>query len=355
MQNAIDNLASLKWLELIPDILFAYMQGAMMVMGATVFALAILIFFAERASGASQRIVKARIIGVRTGSTKTSDTPSTIYYPVFEYVDNDGQRVQAESFSGSSLLKDKIPNSYVFVKIDSDTPGWASPVGNVWSIIAFIMALVGVALIAGPLSFANYNVVTYTVWGLVALQAIRKGRKLFIPAKLREAKKKFMEGKMMVHDETRQTLPMMDFVSVSALIQKQDKVALAMLPVALLIFCGMIGSGYYLNDKEQKFIAAANQTTGTYDLSDDNFRKIEYIDQNGEKHHKYDDYSRLYPSTFHTGKTDIFYQPDKPGTIVIGRGIWQGLYYKLLMGFGALLLFSSLKDAARRRRRLSRI
>jgi len=167
---------------LLKTIFVSYVQGIFLFIGAIVSVLGAAILWKETFSGKNDRFFTAKIIGVRSGlSSLQENGKSTIYYPVFEYVNGHGQIVEAESLSGSSLLRNKFPGTKVKIKVDMETPDWGSPVGFGWKIGGLIGFLFGIGLIYGGISFQPITVITIAVWLIAAAKPILKFRKIVIP------------------------------------------------------------------------------------------------------------------------------------------------------------------------------
>ncbi|GEM_PF-6865448 len=346
---------SFNWFFLLWNIFTAYIQGVFVLGGLILWALGLLIIFADFLKLSGQRMTKAKIIGVRARSSEHKNRSSTIYYPVFEYVDDNGQMVKAESLSGSSLLKNKIPGSYTRIKVIKDSPNWVTPTGYVWPIIALILIFAGNCLLYGTLTFAPLTTVTFCVWFLGAAHLAFKLKKIFIPKNLRETKIKFMNRKLHQRDSERKSLPMLDGTAVALLLRKHDKEQQAIFPIIVLFALGCIYGGYYFLEKENTFIQTASVVTGKYSSASGTERKITYKDSSGTKFKKTDEFSQFFPTTYSEPETEIYLSPNNPNIYVIGRGLWQGVYYKLLMAVGGMSLFQSILSFLKRRQRLSRI
>lgn len=339
--------------EIVSLLFTAYFSGALFIAGLVTTGLAGLILYAELKSDDQE--IKAKIVGVRESQPSSTDEEGRVYYPVFEILDSHGMPKRLESRSGSSLLSNKVPGSSVRVKINEENPDWATPVGKTWIIIGIIIFLVGMGCFAGAWTLTESSLITWCVWALMGLWSIRKIRKIILPKDLRSAKKKFMKERKESDFETRTALPLIDEQGFRQLIRKQDKTQLVMSPLAILVACGIIYAGYHLQEQEQKFFADTNITTGTYDRTDKHFPKVTYTDDTGAHHEIYDEYSRIYPSTIMATTAKVHYKKANSEDAVVGRGIWQGLYWKLLMAFGAFMLVQTLVSVSKTRKRLSRI
>ncbi len=343
----------------IQSILISLAQGGFILGGLIFLGLGLLMTYSEIFMGKDQRIAKAKIIGVRVENSKTTSSNENMYYPVFEYVGDNGQITQAESLSGSSYLRDKIPGRFVKVKVDADTQDWVSPVGLVWLIISIIFVGVGGGMIFGAATFAKITFITIGVWGLFFLQIALKVRKskIIIPKGLRGTKESFKIRLNHQRNDKRKTLPLLSAQDVAILLKKEDLLQQRLYPLVLLVAMAIIVGGYYLYDKENKFIERANMSTGKYVKGNGGY-KIIYRDESNRKLSYRDEFARFFPSSFSVtsgDKVQVYYLPTSPSEVVVNRGIWQGLYYKGLMGLGLLILLQSTISAVRRKSRMSRI
>ncbi len=340
------------------SILTSLVQGGFIIGGVIFICIGLLMAYSELFTSKDQRITKAKIIGVRAGKPISSNSKGQIYYPVFEYVGDNGQIIQAESLSGSSYLRNKFPGDFTKIKVSHDSPDWVSPVGKIWLIIALVFCAVGGVVIFGATTFAKVTYITLGVWGYFILQILFKLRKIVIPKRLRESKANFRIRINQKRDDQRKSLPLLDKNDVFLLLKEEDRIQQRIYPLALLIAVGFIASGYFFYDKENKFIMQANVTTGTYAHLESSQPRVTYYTQDGNKQTYRDEFFRFFPSSYSLNAGDeiqVYYVPSSPSKAVIGRGIWQGLYYKILMGFGVLMLVQSIMAASRRKNRMSRI
>ncbi|MDD3021392.1 MAG: hypothetical protein PHX61_10535 [Alphaproteobacteria bacterium] len=344
----------------IQSILISLAQGGFILGGLIFLGLGLLMTYSEIFMGKDQRITKAKIIGVRVENSKTTSSNQNMYYPVFEYVGDNGQITQAESLSGSSNLRNKIPGSFVKVKVDADTQDWVSPVGLVWLIISIIFVGVGGGMIFGAATFAKITFITIGVWGLFFLQIALKVRKskIIIPKGLRGTKESFKIRLNHQRNDKRKTLPLLSAQDVAILLKKEDLLQQRLYPLVLLVAMAIIAGGYHLYDKEKKFIESANVTTGKYVKGNGGYTKIIYRDESNRKLSYRDEFARFFPSSFSVNsgsKVRVYYLPESPSEVVVNRDIWQGLYYKMLMWIGLLVLIQSTISSIRRKSRMSRI
>ncbi|HOO52008.1 MAG TPA: hypothetical protein PLK94_12030 [Alphaproteobacteria bacterium] len=302
----------------------------------------------------------AKIIGVRvgspsvgTGAGKTSR--STIYYPVFEYRDRHGKTIVAESLSGSSLLRNKIPGTKVKVKVDEESPEWVSPKSAIWIIIPLLMLGISIGMGIGLYSLHDITPVTVIVWVLIAIHFLWGRRKFLPPQNMHLNKFEFKLKKKAERDEKRKSLVMLNADEVALILKKEDRFQQIALPFVLIIACALLYGGHYLDRQQQDFIASAVSVEGTYEEMSGIERRVLYKSPKGKLIKKRDPLAKLFPSTRSAKTIRVYHSRSSAYNAVIDRGIWQGAEFKLMMGVGGLILFQSIMAAFRRRSRMSRM
>ncbi len=343
--------------DLFSNILTAYVSGVFIIVGLGVALLGIFIAYSETFSSKTDKIITATIAGVRLCDNKSDSDSQTLYYPVFEYVGEDGQIKQVESLSGSSYLRNKIPGTRLKIRLSSNKDGWASPVGMAGIYIGLTLMLFGLAFVGAGASFVPKTTVTLCVWGIAVLHLGNKLRKIVIPKNLRETKEQWRARITKEDDTSRKFIPMLGRQDVVRMLRKLDTTQQITTFVSMLVALGMMYGGYYFYDKEQKFIETAvlTDSSGYSRDSSGEYTQLTYTDQNGQTHTGRDAWSHIFLDNQGSNEAQVYYSPQNPDDFVVARGRWQSGLYKVLMGLGGIIFVSNLMSYFRLRNRLSQM
>lgn len=193
--------------DILPHLLTGALSGLFLLASGVMIFFGGLVAYIELFPNKADRVVKATIKGVRS---RIDDNGNPLNYPVFEYVDTDGDTKMAESLSGSSSLADKIPGTQVRIRLSGSKQGWATQLGMSGLILGFGFFLFGWLLgYIAIVIIATLNPTTYLMWALVLLHFGNKVRKIIIPKSLRETKDAWKTRRLKEDNTDRQSMPMM--------------------------------------------------------------------------------------------------------------------------------------------------
>lgn len=345
------------FMNLFISVFFAYIQALMIVFGVIIFVLGGLIISSEVRSSPDQKIIRATIIGVRR--------KGDIYFPVFEYTSRNGEKIQAESSSGSSALGDKMPGERVSIKVSEADPTWATPRGLTFSLVALFLILVGGGMIGGSLYFVEWSIVTAVVWGAVAFYFLLKIRKIIIPKGQRLSTAQFRIKMKTERDMERSSLPLQQMGDIFPLLRQEQRRIYRSAPMMAVIALMLAGYGYHGYSASDYIMTHGIRAEATLlSKPERSGQNIEFQDHSGQIIHTSDRYIGLYAEfqrlAFGTDVStpnalSVVYLADAPKDAIIEKGLFQEIDNKALTFLGLLLLFQSLKTFLKYRRLSSRI
>lgn len=338
-------------------VFFAYVGALFVVFGLALVGIGGLIVASEARSSPDQKNFKSTIIGVR----RRGD----IYFPVFEYTSRNGEKIRAESSSGSAALGDKIPGTHALIKVSDDDPTWATPRGYTFSLIALFLLSLGSCMIGGAFYFVEWNLVTAAVWGAVALHFLLKLRKIIIPKGQRLTAIQFKFKMKTERDLERSSLPLLQMGDIFPLLRTEQRRIYRSAPMMAVIALTMAGYGYHGYSSSSNIIAHGIKAEATLLSKPERLGgNIEFQDYAGRTNHLNDRYIDLYAEVQRLAfgidvsapkALSVVYLADTPNDAIIENGVFQEMDNKALTFLGLLLLFQSLKTFLKYRRLSSRI
>lgn len=334
-------------------VFFAYVEALAIVGGLALLAIGVLIMASELHTSRA-RVVQAEILGVRK--------KGSIYFPVFSYTDRNGQRIQAESFTGSSALGDKVPGQRAKIKISEDDPTWATPCGFTWLIVAFVLIVFGAGMIGCALYFSDPSVVTACVWFAVAAHFSLKLRKIILPKGQRLSVAKFRIKVQTERDLERSSLPLLQLGDIFHLLKLEQRRIYRSAPIMMVIALLVTGFGYSEYQTAEKILASGLEAPAR--IVSSHRTNIEFQDNRGrltsitDRHIElYLLYLNLFPSdgSENTPPLTVAYLPYQPEQALVKKGLVQSLDMKALIVFGLTLLFQSVRSFLKYRNLSGRI
>ena len=190
--------------------------------------------------------VKARIIAIRAGTSNLEDNKSGMFYPVYEYIDQNGAAIRAESDWGSSSLTDKKIGTTTYVYVDPTNPTKVKTDMPILFVIGLFFLIFAAGLYYGALTL--FPLTRFTIFGVLVAVVIGayKFKKIIIPKHLRLSKEDFQKKIDARFLKERQALPLLGQQDVTKVQRTQDGMTRKAAPILLLISLGMIGGGFFM-------------------------------------------------------------------------------------------------------------
>lgn len=228
------------------------------------FLLGALMMYSNYHSNAGDYKVRARITGFRSGNGKLNagNDDGTMFYPVYEYTDRNGQTIQAESNSGSSAMNPKLIGTSVMIQVNPATPQRASTPMPIFLIIGAMLLLMGSVMFYSAISIYPVNGYTWMMSAAGLLYLGYKIKKIIKPKEQRESKDEFRARIDKEFIENREAMPLLGRTETAEIIRKRDLIAQRMAPVVFLISIGILAAGYYFGKDVAMMTANGARTSG---------------------------------------------------------------------------------------------
>ncbi len=225
----------------------AFFQVAMLMFGTICLAFGGLFCagkFFTRKSGDLR--VKARIVAIRAGTSNLEDNKSGMFYPVYEYIAQNGSAVRAESDWGSSSLTDKKIGTSTYVYVDPANPTKVKTEMPILFVIGLFFLIFAAGLYYAALTI--FPVTRFTGFGVLAALVIAayKFKKIIIPKHLRLSKDDFRKKIDARFMQERQALPLLGQQEVTKVQRTQDGMVRKAAPILLILALGLIGGGFFM-------------------------------------------------------------------------------------------------------------
>lgn len=334
----------------------AFNQIIIFMVGSVIFIIGAMMIAGHFHTQAKTKKVKARICAVRA-EKRSND--NDMYYPVVEYVDQQGNLIQAESMSGSSILHNKIPDTRLTVLIDPDKPNRFNHDGRVLLIIGAFLGLVGVGICI--FSLKAFDFTPFSVLGgvLLLLWTGLKIKRNIKPRDQWEKPNEFMERKYADFLEKRERLTLLDKNDVKERLRKQAVQKRKWAPFFILIGLALCGGGGYfavsLNDMLQNGIRAEGKVVemkSDCDTEGCTYRPVvRFKDKNG-KTKRFEDSIGSNPPSHKVGDdVTVLYLENGRKKPMIDRGIWNWVLPAGFVGCGLLIVIVLISQISRTRQR----
>jgi hypothetical protein len=294
-------------------------------------------------------------------------TRQRVYFPVIEYLADDGRRMRAHTFSGSSRLVNKLPGKRVRILVKPGEEDVARVKGLGPVVFGALFAGFGLLLLA--IALTQYRFSFWTVPCFLAMVAFA-AFKLLLPAKKRTG-----EGRSRVeavrawkrrkHREALEECEEIEADEAHRLAAQQGRATRKAAPVFGLVSLGMMAGGYYVGqgvlsleteglsavgeivriEARQGQDSEGRQTTTYYPVvgfQSAGGQQIEFTSRFGSSSTSYRRGDRV----------DVLYSPLNPREdAMIDRGAWNWLLPGGLSAAGLLAFCASVSSylAARRR------
>lgn len=283
---------------------------------------------------------------------------NTIYYPLIEYIDENGTTIRARANSGSSLLSDKKTGKVLTIYVDPRDPqniqigGWGLLlIGSVFGAPGFLFLK---PFIAG----FEPSLPALIAFVLFSLLLVTKGLKLF--KGIKRDKPLTMAEFETLKREQRQEERKQDIVltesEVAEKIEEKTRQYVYVAPFVILVGLAMFCGGGYWAYTLNTFMQGAQRVEGrVIDMKDSYsdgsytyYPVVEFEKPDGGKSSFTDNIGTNPPSYERGENVTVLYNPKFPYKPMIDRGIWNWVFQTGLCALGFLILVSGLAAARRR-------
>lgn len=303
----------------------------------------------------------------KRASNNTHKYNSEMYYPVFEYVDRNGQRQTAYSPSGSNMILNKIPGSEVTLFVRPKTPNEAVRAGYFSLILGLILLIPGGFM--SYMGFRNFEINLVSVvmfFGMIAFVGYRIFSKF---ENVDEVAKKAWQEKQKNRPSRlrREHLPELGVDEVRHRVNYHDKISRQTSYVFGIVAIGLLVGSFIWAQNYSEFASMSYSTTGYVEdittrrnrSSSDHqvtyYSQVRFVAADGRRYKFRDDVGSSVKMHEIGQEVKVLYDPSSPRDAIIDRGILNYLPQLGMAFFGGLLLLSVLSRMLKSRaRRFSR-
>jgi len=300
------------------------------------------------------------LIGVREKHPQ-GRTGNSVYFPVIEYTNEAGDRVTAETDTGSSGLADKVPGSPVTLLIREDKPREGRILGYTGLVFGLIFAAVGTVL--GSIALTAYAVTAWTFIIGVLLVAVLLALGLWKLARAEqlETGREFSARKYRERLEKKQAMPLLKMEEIRPRLKNMEARAAKISPLMGLAGLAIAGTGHWMAQDLYHLLlsgeTARGQITGyerVYRPTNRNhiyYPRVTFTTDEGRTVQFQD---RIGSGSSTTGRRSgatvtVIYYVDNPERAIIDRGWWNWAFPFGMLLIGVLIIFLSLRSYARSR------
>jgi len=185
------------------------------------------------------------LIGVREKAAR-GRSGNRVYFPVVEYMNETGERIIAETDSGSSTLADKIPGTRITLLIRKGRPLEGRILGHTGLVFGLIFIAIGT--VVGCIALRDYDVTAWTFIIGVFLVACLAALGLWKLARLEqlETGQEFSARKYRERLERKRALPLLRMEDIRPRLRNMEARAARIAPVMGLAGLAMIGTGHWM-------------------------------------------------------------------------------------------------------------
>lgn len=336
------------------NIIFSILQTTMFFFSAICLLLGTFLLIFPLFRSAGDRKVMAKIVAIRAGSGKEMENGAKdMYYPVYEYTDQLGQLIRAESDWGSSTLTDKVVGTQATVTVNPAQPNKV----KTFSVMLIVLALffIGAGSGLGFMGLNTFEITPYTYAALAVafILLVRKISKAILPKEQRKTKEVFMKEST----SKRQALPILENQQIRKLLSNQTGLAEKMAKVLAVIGLLLCGGSYYLAaeplELERHGISAEGNVIGYETISDRGRTyyqpKIEYRDETQVTHVFTNSYGTKLQRYGIGERVQILYLPDGKAMI---KGDWLRWIIPAFLAFCGIMSFVSAFSTITKSRRI---
>lgn len=278
--------------------------------------------------------VRGRVTGFRSGAGKMGTNPShdgTIFYPVYEYTDRNGQTIQAESNSGSSAMNPKLIGTTVMIKVNPAIPHRADTSMPIFTIVGAALLLMGSVMFYSAITIYPVNGYTWVMGTTGLLYFAYKIKKIIKPKEQRETKDEFRARIDKEFLEKREAMPLLGRTEVADITRKRSLIAQRTAPVIFLISIGILAAGYYFGKDVALMTATGARTSGElvrYEAQQDSEGTVTYkpyvrYTDSTQTIHTFGDKFSSSARPYSTGDSVPVLYLEGQDKAMIDRGLWN--------------------------------
>jgi hypothetical protein len=329
------------------NLLQAYDKIMLIVAGVVCALIGILILMYPLYVSYGARRYRGEVIGLR----QDDKGGNRLLWPVIAYTDDDGQRHEALASAGSSVIS-AVPGMPMSILVKPGQPDRCASTGFGWiELIGAACLVPGILLIRSGLKDFPVNWLSMLV--LLGILAYL-GRNVFRWVRPLLALRHLAEGQVQGFTMSRQPLedrqrwPLLPPGEITERVTAQDAKARRWVPFLCLVGVALTIGGAGWGQHRMIFIASAGIAQGTVigneradgsGSSGPTYHAIVRFADAGGNAVRYRDEIGSNPPSFRVGETvRVYYDPQRPESALIDRGLWNWLL-PLLVSLGGLLLF----------------
>lgn len=308
------------------------------------------------------------IVALRTASHDPiviTANNNPVFYPIVAYINQDGERVEAETNGGSSNLPNYIPGKPVSLRVRYDDPHIAQISDGSMQIWAFFFFLMGAVPIAIGITQYPFNIYSVLVFGAFCLWGAFKFSLSIIPRNERGTVAEFRQRKAKELLDQRFKMRRVEKAEVLDILAQLDHRFIRGAPVTFLVIAGVLCLGLYMTYDRARFMEQGIPAMGKivdmerkYNAGDAVYYPvIEYTTKEGAVVR-----TRGRTGTTHApyrsgDRIKIRYLAKAPDKIMEGEGVlpWGLSLSFLILGLGGLAMTIRSLGKARSRLRAGRI
>lgn len=343
------------WFDTAFEFAFAYNQICWLAGGLVCFLLGMLCAASVIFEKMTALKVPAKIFAVRSKDEVLQKNKGSMYYSVFEYINQDGNSVLAESNSGSSSLLHRKLGTDIMLYIDPDMPERATRPGLFLPLFSLGLVVIGAGLIYHALTTYPFNIYSVIILlGIIAFVAF----KIHIKIQSREPQKKKAAGNFKTRKyeeflEKRRAIPLLTEEQFAQHWQIHKKQGQNAIPILVLLALASGGGGIYFTKDMLIYTQKGLQATGTVISIESDYnteqelmhhsvvrfqdrqqRKITFKDKVGSNH----------PSHRVGDELPVLFIEGDPKKAIIDRGLMNWLLPAGLLSLMGLLLLAAVNS-----------
>jgi len=298
------------------------------------------------------RAYQGKIRGVRVQAVSSTKS-GKVYFPVVEYTDESGRRIQAETDAGSSGLADKAPGRTVTLLVVPGRPHEGRITGYSRLVFSGIFILAGILL--GAFTLAGYAVTswTYGVGLVILVTMLGFGIRKLLAMKGRDDEPAPPDNKYQQRLQEKRSMKFIGAKELHLLLREQNARTRRWAPVAVLVALILIGVGHYLARDLYVLLLQGESGSGeivSYERTQNSnseyvyYPAVEFTTTRGRHVRFIDRVGSSSPGSRGRDSIGVLYLPEDPETAMIDRGIWNWAAPGGILFFGLLLLLVSVKS-----------
>lgn len=275
-----------------------------------------------------------------------------MYYPVYEYVGAAGQVMKAYSYLASNNITNKIPGTAVNLFIRASSPGTAMPAGYfslIFGLLFFIPGLIMLYFGFASIQFDFYSLIIFTfVLAIIFIRVGKQSKKM----KVKSSAKKTFSAHHERQQRKREARPFLSHFEIRERLEEANKLQKNSAIIFAIIAVGLIIGGAYWTNYQKGFegysYTAQGEVTQVARKSSSGgsnstyVSEVTFVSDQGIKYVFRDKISSSIKLHNVGDKVEVLYNPGKPYSAIIDRGIFNFVPQAFMILTGCLILFSTL-------------